>query len=325
MPRPPNLLTAVALAAVAALAACAGAAPRQKQSWDTERRSAATAPGGAAPAGPAADAGTSIPSTPATALTREELAGLNAAAFVKRYPRPEFCEEAARSLQRQSRDKAWDVLKACIQRGKFTLLTRLVSGAWSEDLRTRPEASNILASVVAMRGGDAIGDLQQMRAQRVPLFPIGPAMGHPDMYKGRLVLFRAEVRDVKLAGGKSTARLAEFTFTSEQTWVDDGRRVSRSWSNSSSWGSGSGTTSWQSERRLGSNKAHETGLEAVARLSAVDPFFEPGRQFVVLARFEGVREQDRDLDGNEGDPDNPSKIAMVSVISYFEPAAAVVE
>jgi hypothetical protein len=314
MPHPAHLLIGLALAASIG---CAASRPRQKQSWETERPSAASAPGAAASTG-GSDAGTAIPSAPASAMNQAEVAALKPASFIKRYPRAEFCEEAARGLQRQSRDKAWEVLKACIERGKFTLLNRLVGGAWAEDLRTRPDASKLIASVVAMRGGDAIGDLQQMRAQRVPLFPIGPAVGHPEMYKGRLVLFRAEVRDVKLASGKSTARLAEFTFTSDQTWVDSGHRFKESYS-------GGGSVSWTSERRLGSNVAHETGLEAVARLSQVDPFFEPGRQFVVLARFDGVREQDRDLDGNEGDPDHPTKIALVSVISYFEPAAAIVE
>lgn len=72
-------------------------------------------------------------------------------------------------------------------------------------------------------------------------------------------------------------------------------------------------------RRLTGNERAETGIEAVAKMSEVDPFFEPGRQFVVLARLDGVRSEPSE------DPDESRKVALVSIVAYFEPSHAVIE
>jgi hypothetical protein len=312
---------ALAALSVALLASgCASAPPQEKQGWGVEGERSARAVT-AAPVG--ADVSPAPP-----AVETEDLAGLDPAAYARRHPRAEFCEEAARKLQKSSRDKAWDVLKACVARGKFTLLSRLVDGGWTQELRTRQDASLLIAKVVAMRGGDVTGDLGQMRQQRIPLFAIAPALSHPELYRGRLVLFRAEVRDVKLAGAKASAKLAEFAIGNSETYVGEGSRyTSRSsgkgrYSNSdrySSEGSYGYVGTSQRERRLTSNVPVETGLEVIAKLGGVDPFFEPGRQFVVLGRFDGVREE-------EGESlDQITKLALVSVVAYFEPSPSVVE
>jgi hypothetical protein len=150
-------------------------------------------------------------------------------------------------------------------------------------------------------------------------------MKHPDLYKGRLVLLRAQVRDLKVASGKATAKLAEFALGGSISFSDDSDSLSvssgtRSYGNSrgySSSGSYSDTT--QTFRRTVSNKPVETGLEAIAKMGSVDLFFEPGRQFVVLGRFDGVREE-------EGEAlDQVTRLALVSVVTYFEPAASIVE
>ncbi len=305
----------ILLVTVAVAAGCATAPPPPvpKQpfpSFDETQPDAPTAP--AAPAGAA--------ERPANEPTA---AGLDPAAFAKKNPRPEFCEEGARRLQKTNREKAWAVLKACVAGGKFTLLNRLVDGAWSEELRTRADASVLIAKVVATRGGDVGGDLAQLRTARIPLFAIGPSMSHPELYKGRLVLFRAEVKDVKLAGAKATAKLAEFAIGISEQYIGGDRVVRR---DSSSYSSSDGpnafgesSRSWQYQRRFQKNEPVPTGVEAIAKMGQIDPFFEPGRQFVVLGRFDGVREEE----GEELDQVN--RLALVSIIAYYEPSAAIVE
>lgn len=298
---------------------CASAPPPEKQpfpTFDADSRPAARA------ADPQGHGGAAQPQPQPTTET-VDAATLDPASYVKRYPRAEFCEEAARKLQRASRDKAWEVLKACVARGKFTLLARLVDGGWTDELRTRPDASVLIAKVIAARGGDVGGDLGQMRQQRIPLFPLGPAMNHPELYKGRLVLFRAEVHDMKLASGKATAALAEFALGMTDRYIGDSRFVRR---DSGGYTAGEGgnaygesSRTWQHQRRFTKNEPVETGLQAVAKLGQVDPFFEPGRQFVILGRFDGVREEE----GEELDA--VTKLALVSIIAYYEPNANIVE
>jgi hypothetical protein len=316
----------IPLSAALALAACASAPP-PKQAWPgSEGAQPAAEPAPAARAATAAEAG--APVAEASAAAAPAATGpFDPVAYAKRYPRAEFCEEAARGLQRSSRDRAWAVLRACVAQGRFTLLKRLVAGPWNEDLKARPDASKLLAKVIAMRGGDVTGDLGQLRQARVPLFAIAPAVGHPDLYKGRLVLFRGEVRDVKLAG-KPTAKMMEFAIGSTDKYIAEGDRYTSSttgggaYSNSTGYaseGSGSSTYSSGIERRFTGNEAVETGRQVLARLAEADPFFEPGRQFVVLARFDGVRDEEGE------DVDTPTQFAMVSIVSYYEPSPNVVE
>jgi len=311
----------LALTALAVLvsAGCATAPPPPKQpfpSFDPDAKPARAAANGHAPAG-------SSPGAAAPPAETVDAATLDPVAYAKRHPRAEFCEEAARKLQKSSRDKAWDVLKACVARGKFTLLTRLVDGGWTDDLRTRADASVLIAKVIAARGGDVNGDLGQMRQQRIPLFALGPAMSHPDLYKGRLVVFRAEVRDMKLASGKATAKLSEFAIGMSERYVGDTREVVRG---SRGYTSGEGpnaygesSRTYQTQRRFTKNEPVETGLQVVAKLGQIDPFFEPGRQFVVLGRFDGIREEE----GEELDA--VTKLALISIIAYYEPNASIVE
>lgn len=298
-----------------ALAACKTPPPPQKQPFPgfesaTDVDAPAARPGAAAERAPDA---TSV-------------AAIDPVAYAKKTPRPEFCEEAARRLQKQSRDKAWEVLKACVNNGKFTLLTRLVDDAWAEDLRTRPDASKLIAKVIANRGGDVNGDLAELRRQRVPVFSMKTVMGHPDLYKGRLVMLRAQVRDIKVAGSsKATARLAEFALEGDLSYSADSapydvKRSSGSYSNSDGYSSSGSSVSYrQSYRKTVSNTPVETGLEVLAKMGSVDLFFEPGRQFVILGRFDGVREEESE------DLDTVKRVATVSVVTYFEPAASIVE
>src|SRR5512138_310714 len=194
-----NLRTAAAV--VALLSACATPPPAQKMAWDQlskpERAAAAAAVAGAA--APASSA----------AAAQEDPGDVTPAAYAARFPSAVECEAAARRLLRSSPDRAWAVLRACVERGKFTALKRLLDGAWDKDLRERNDAALVLGRVVAARGGDILGDLAAFRQARIPIFGLEPAMNTPDLYKGRVLLFRARIEEVRPQPGKrSVVRLS---------------------------------------------------------------------------------------------------------------------
>jgi hypothetical protein len=267
----------------------------------------------------------------------KDVASLDPKAYAAQLQRGAPCEAAARALQPRSREKAWATLRACVGRGGFTELSRVVDGAWDEELRTRSDAGVLIAAVVAARGGDVTGDLGALRQRRIPLFALGPSISHPDLYKGRLVLVRARVDDVRSEKGRTTVQLMEFAIGGRTQWVEGNTRtVSSSSSRGSAsidvsttrHGSGKGnarfdrnsTSSWGRETKRFDNVAEETGNVALAKLSAPDPFLEPGRQFIVLGRFDGVREL-----ANDSDDDAGSTVGVMSVIAYFEPSPIMVE
>lgn len=294
----------------------------------------ASTPDGAPPTG-----GAQAAATPAPVAPEADLSTVDPIEYARRFPRPDECEAAARRAQAVSRDRGWQVLRGCVARTKFTLLTRLLGEAWAEDLRTRPDAGAVLAKVIALRGGDVTGDLGHLRQVRVPIFAVGTAVGHPELYKNRLVLFRAEIRDLRLPGKGSggSAKLSEF--------VVGGRTMAtgRSGPSTSAYGRGDGgydsrgkrstygeydgqgrkvskEVSYGATNVITQNVPVETGLDVIARFTKADPFFEPGRQFIILGRFEGVREMP-----NEDDMSATTSVPVISLLAYFEPAASIVE
>lgn len=242
-------------------------------------------------------------------LSRAEVQNLDPRIYVEKFQRPFLCEEAARRVQRASREKGWAVLKACVAKGNFTALKPLADGNWDEDLRSRPDASTVLLQVVAARGGDVQGDLDKLRKRKVPLFDLGAASEHPDIYKGRMILVRAEVGDVMSDKGKYTLRLVEKGFSTKQRWMDT--------TDSRAHRGVAGT--FYAEKKVGFNEMRETGLQALARIKGSDPFLVPGRDFLFLARFDGVRETDGDFG------DNAESTPVLSVVTYIEPASQIVE
>jgi len=266
-------------------------------------------------------------------------------AFAARFPRADLCESAARSVMPLSRDKAWEVLRACVDRGGFTLIKRLLDGAWDKELTSKTDAASLLAKVVAQRGGDVYGDLNQLRQRRVPLFGLAPATTNPDLYQGRLLLLRARVDQVKTEKGKTSVTLSEFVLSGQTSFQEgDTREVRRSSAQARRSGTGSldvktsryGNASVRGryasedsssnastsgvETRRSDNTPVESGLVAVGKVPGPDPFFEPGRQFVILARFDGVREIP--TESEEADVD---RMPIVTVLSYAEPSPVIVE
>ncbi|HEX8539711.1 MAG TPA: hypothetical protein VF664_19775 [Cystobacter sp.] len=260
-----------------------------------------------------------------------------AKAFGARYATPSQCEAAARALQASSRDSAWAALKSCVERTHFTLLNALLSDAWAEDLRVRPDAARIIAHVVALRGGSVPGELSLLHEHKVPIFGLSDAIAQPDIYKGRYLLLRAQVADVRSDEDKPTVWLVEQSVGSvvrEQPVGVTTRRDSvkvRSGALGGDVGTfgranvGGQLTTRESEQTASSvsrydNLSDETGREALGRLASADPFFAPGKDFVVLARFDGLRTTSS---GEDEDEDAP-KLPVLTIVSYHAPHPLVV-
>ncbi|WP_257447214.1 hypothetical protein [Archangium lipolyticum] len=258
-------------------------------------------------------------------------------AFATRFTTPSQCEAAARRLLPTSRDDAWTALKSCVEGTHFTLLGAVLGNAWSEELRTRPDAAQLLAQVVAQRGGSVEGDLRLLHARKVPIFGLTAAIAQPEVYKGRYLLLRAQVADVRSEGDKPTVWLVEQGLTSmasEQPVGYSTRKDSVSVRSGSVGGDAGmlgranlGGQLATSERQQSSttvqrfdNVADETGREALGRLAQADPFFAPGKDFVVLARFDGMRITSG---GNEDDEAAP-KLPVLTIVSYYAPHPLVV-
>jgi len=261
---------------------------------------------------------------------------LNTQTFAAQYSNPNECERQARRYLPLSRDDAWAALKACIDGTPFTSLQALMSGAWSQELRSRPGAAALIAKVVAQRGGSVEGDLRLLNEQRLPIFSLAAAMAQPDTYKGRYILVRAQVGDVRTAEEKPTVWLVEQglgSVASEQQVGIASRRDASSTTvgnlgGETTLGGGnvSGSLSKDKTTRDSNtvlrydNVSSDTGREALGRLPKADPFLAPGRDFVILARFDGMRTTSGSLDEEDEGP----RIPVLSIVSYFIPHALIV-
>ncbi len=250
---------------------------------------------------------------------------------------PADCERGARHMQQQSRDQAWEALKGCVDRarwprGQFTNLQLIINGAWDNDLQERPDAAKLVAHVIALRGGDVDGDLPTVQKSRVAVFTLAAAMRQPDVYKGRFVILRGNLSDLKSDRGQYTALLHESTLHASTHEFEIGSkyrtegRSSSTYSGeakSSNFGTFSGKAGeerrYQSESvsvgRKFENEKFITGRQALGRIPQPDPFLEPDKDFIFLARFDGVRP------GSEED----SKLALVTLVTYFAPSALLME
>ncbi|WP_395828543.1 hypothetical protein [Archangium violaceum] len=258
-------------------------------------------------------------------------------AFGARYATPAQCEVAARKLLPTSRDEAWVALRSCVQYSHFTLLGALLSDAWAEELRVRPDAAQMIAQVVAKRGGSVDGELKLLHERKVPIFGLAAAIAQPDIYKGRYVLLRAQVADVRSEGDKPTVWLVEQELGSVESEQPVGY-ATRKDSVSVHSGAVGGDVGLLGRSNLGGqistsereqnastvrrfdNVSGETGLEALGRLPNADPFFAPGKDFVVLARFDGLRT----TSGGSEDDDDAPKLPVLTVVGYYEPHPLVV-
>ncbi|MBZ4422845.1 hypothetical protein [Myxococcus sp. RHSTA-1-4] len=258
--------------------------------------------------------------------------------FAARYPNPALCESVARRVRARSREEGWAALKACIEHTPFTQLNALLGRAWAEDLRVRPEAASLIARVVAQRGGSVTGELQVLQQQHIPIFSLSSAMDRPDTYKGRYVLLRAQVADQRTEGERPTVWLVEHSLSSVETNAPVGYGE-RSDTMSSFSGDLDGQTQLTGPGRLGGavttrqrtdrsltrrhydNISDETGREALGRLPRADPFLETRRDYVILARFDGMRL----MSGGADTEDEAPRIPVLTIVSYHPPHPLVVD
>jgi len=281
-------------------------------------------------------------------------------AFAASQPSPFDCEASARRLRESSADRAWAALVACVEhpgwsRGDFTYLERLTSGFWDTDLTSRSDAPRMIARVIAARGGDVEGDIPLAQKSRVPLFTLAAAVRQPEVYRGRWVLMRGALSEIRQEGARSAAVVRETSLraTAREVPVGPVSRVDRSGSSTSrsdiqssrsasvrgssqsgnsprysgsgqysgssstsgtSQHSSSGRTEYSSVKQRFENERVETGRRAVGKLAQADPFLEPEKDFLFLARFDGV---------NPGQNQEP--VAMLSIAGYFQPNALLIQ
>ncbi|WP_224363024.1 hypothetical protein [Hyalangium versicolor] len=276
------------------------------------------------------------PPPPATAATELPPEPFNPKTFASQYSNPSACERQARRFLPTSRDEAWAALKACVNGTYFTQLQSLIGQAWDQEIRSRPEAASLLAKVVALRGGSVEGDLRLLNDQRLPIFSLSAAIAQPDTYKGRYILVRAQVGDMKTEGEKPTVWLVEQGLGSVASEVQVGR-ARRRHSSSTTSGSVGGETTIGSGNVGGSiskdkvtqnietvphydNISSDTGREALGRLAKPDPFLSPGQDFIILARFDGMRTTSGSLD----EEDEGARIPVLSIVSFYSPHPLVV-
>ncbi|ADO71958.1 hypothetical protein [Stigmatella aurantiaca] len=260
----------------------------------------------------------------------------DAKAFAAQFPNPAVCERQARRYQSVSRESAWSALKACVEGTPFTQLQALIDRAWAPELRTRPEGAALLAKVVAQRGGSVEGDLRLLHERKLPIFSLSSAIAQPDTYKGRYVLVRAQVGDMRSDGEKSTLWLVEHGLgsVSQERQAGTTRRRDSAFTTTgaldgqTTLGSGNvGGSLAQTELSRDTvtipsydNISNETGREALGRLASQDPFLEPGRDFIILARFDGMRT----TSGASDEEDEGPRIPVLSIVSYYMPHPLVV-
>ena len=244
------------------------------------------------------------------------------------------CEQGARRLRDQNPRNGRDALRACVDktryaRGPFTHLS--TAGFWDEDLQTKPEAVRMIAKIIALRGGDVDGDLPAAQKSRAPVFSLAAALRQPDVYKGRWLVVRGRIGDLRSEGNVTTALLSESSLrsTEKETPIGPKYRQENESSyagsaqvNTSRYGNAQGSaqsnssskSTWSKVNTSFENEKYVTGRQALGRLAQADPFLEPNKDFIFLARFDGVRSN------SEGD-----EVAVLSIVSYFQPNALLVE
>jgi len=221
------------------------------------------------------------------------------------------CEASARAMRETDPADAWQALKACIElgrfnRGPFTQLN-LLTAYWEDELKSRPDAIRLVGRVIANRGGDVDGDISRLQGIRMPVFTLKAALAQPDIYKGRYVIIRGKLTDVKNEARSATAMLDEISMKPSD--------LMRQGQDTEFIATKYNVFKVRQEHFFSENMMNPTGRKALGRLPEADPFLEPDNQFVFVARFDGARQ------ANESE----QKVAVLDIIGYYRPAALVVQ
>ena len=261
----------------------------------------------------------------------------DAKAFAAGQPSSFDCESSARRLRESSPDQAWAALCACVERqgwsrGDFTALERITGGFWDEDLTTRADAPRLIARIIAARGGDVEGDISLVQKSRVPLFTLSAALRQPDVYKGRWVLVRGALSGIRQDAGRPSAIMRETSLraTAREVQVGSTTRIEHTSSakgqrevETTRYGNARSSAHYSSSARSDytrlnqkfENERVETGRLALGRLARADPFLEPEKDFLFLARFDGVNPS----------RDQEQPVALLSIAGYFQPSALLIQ
>lgn len=222
---------------------------------------------------------------------------LSPEAYAKALPSASRCEyEARRYYEEVSSEKGWKLLVGCVKRGDFTHLKPLLEEPWLTELGTRRGAAELLAHVMATRGGDVTGDLLLLHEKRVPVFSLASAIAEPDVYKDRLIIMRGRVGERRKNGQRFAATIAETSLESAASERTLGPKSVREYAGesrssysasgsykTSRYGSGAGrynstrssTGSGRSTDKVVDevydNVVVETGNDVIANLQSADP------------------------------------------------------
>ncbi len=249
------------------------------------------------PAGPALEAGDTLNFNTTSSPER----------FARQFKRPLDCEQAARGVQRTAPEKAWAYLRACVNRGGFTQLNSILDN-WAGDLKSRPDASVLLATIIAARGGHVKSDLQLVHSKRLPLFDLTSAVQQEAAHKGRYVVFVARVAAAKEHKGKVEVTLYDVQIGTQAVDKTIGAQVE-------STGLYGGNTRVHQETFQ--ETFTESGLQIYGKLANPDPFLAVDKQFLFLAKFDGAKLGDVTAD-EESASEDPQKVALVSLVSYHD-------
>ncbi|HEY1101491.1 MAG TPA: hypothetical protein VGF99_21305 [Myxococcota bacterium] len=237
------------------------------------------------------------------------------------------CEQTARDFARKSVERGWSLMHQCIQRNDFTDLELLVESAWAPHVAASPDAAILLAHVIAVRGGDVENDLRLLRRRKMPVYSLQAALAEPDSYRGRYVLVRGNARNGRRAEGGRSFRFVETKVMAESEWVTPPNRTRLSTRTSGALSDQQGLevsrgrvdTSSRDEtekREILHNVSVETGRELRATVDDDAPSLEPQTDYVVVMRFEGVREIKLE------DSDDTDDEAQGVVVDWFEPESS---
>lgn len=234
------------------------------------------------------------------------------------------CEQTAKAMHKKDPQRGWLVMRECVKRSDFSDLEILIEGTWAEFMAKDAESAILFAHVIAVRGGDVGADLRLLRRRKMPLYSLAAAVSEPDSYKGRTVLMRGTARQGRTVDGGRAFRLIETKVMAESEWVTKpgtGRIVTRSGNTLSDQPGvdvrGRGVVE-RNDRDTGEkvevlhNVNVETGLELVGRIDTDEPSLEPATDYVLVVRFDGVKEA-VDENGEVGED------AIGVVVGYFEP------
>jgi len=238
------------------------------------------------------------------------------------------CEQTARDFAKKNIERGWAVMHQCILRNDFSDLETLIESGWAEHVAASPDAASLLAHVIAVRGGDVENDIRLLRRRKMPVYSLQAALAEPDSYRGRYVLVRGTARNGRPADGGRSFRLVETKVMAESEWVTPPNSTRLSTRTAGTLADqpgvdirGRGVVERNQRDETAKveilhNVSVETGRELLASIKSDEPSLEPATDYIVVLRFEGVREIKIE------DSDDVDDEATAVVVDYFEPESS---